>query len=170
MQNADEQFVKNMPPFTAILLWPLRKAAVLPAIAIGSLAAGAAFGSYDLSRRAASALVAAPAPPAQQRGGTGSFAAAASLTVTALVVAAREALFAPAPVPSPRLPLDDSVPLAQRLRNAARLVVHHTRHYPLRFRFTTAFVAGAVGGFVHPLAVAHFNAGGGMRAPGEGEK
>jgi hypothetical protein len=150
--------------FSALLLWPVRKAALLPAVVLGGAAVGAAYGSFDLSRRAACTVVTLP-PAGAERPGTAPFAAFTSLTFTTLVVAAREAMFAPAPVPTPLLPVD-SGPWLQRLRNAASLVRHHTRHYPLRFRFFTAFFAGSVGGVSWPLAEAFYNSGGGQRRRG----
>ena len=154
--------------FSALLLWPVRKAALLPAVVLGGAALGAAYGSFDLSRRAASAVVALPRAGAE-RPGTAPFAAFTSLTFTTLVVAAREAMFAPAPVPTPLLPVDAG-PWLQRLRNAASLVRHHTRHYPLKFRFFTAFFAGSVGGVSWPLAEAFYNSGGGQRRRGAAEE
>jgi hypothetical protein len=146
----------------SLLLWPLRKAALLPAAVLSSAAFGAAYGSYDLSRRAMSALVPLPAQGAE-RPGTTPFSLFTSFTFTCLVVAAREALLAPAPIPTPLLPVD-SGPFLQRLRNSALLVRHHTLAYPVRFRFMTAFVAGCVGGCAQPVAVAYYNAGYGKRA------
>lgn len=150
-----------MPFLSALLMWPVRKVALLPAVVLGGAAVGAAYGSFDLSRRAACAVVTLP-PPADERPGSAPFAAFTSLTFTTLVVAAREAIFAPAPVPTPLLPVDAG-PWLQRLRNAASLVRHHTRHYPLRFRFFTAFFAGCVGGVSWPLAMAYYNSGGQRR-------
>lgn len=141
--------------FAAILLWPLRKAAVVPALLFTSAAVGAAYGSFDLSRRLALAFVEVPERK-REKDGTVAFALFTSLTFTGLVVAAREALFAPAPVPTPLLSVD-SGPLLQRLSNAGRLMQHHTVHYPLRFRFMTAFVSGCVGGMAYPIAVNFFN-------------
>jgi hypothetical protein len=142
---------------SALILWPLRKAALLPAAVLGGAALGAAYGSYDLSRRAACAVIPLP-PPGAERPGSEPFATFTALSFTALLVAAREAVFAPAPVPTPLLPVDAG-PWLARLRNAAALVSHHTRHYPLRFRFYTAFIAGCVGGVSYPLALSLFNTG-----------
>ena len=148
---------RGMPFFLSLLLWPVRKAALLPAAVLGGVAVGAAFGSYDLSRRAACSFIALPSD-IEARPGTQAFSLFTSLSFTTLLVAAREALFAPAPVPAPLLPLE-SGPILQRLRNAAALVRHHTIHYPLRFRFATAFVAGCVGGISYPVSIAYYNIG-----------
>lgn len=144
----------------ALLLTPLRNAAVLPAMILGGTAVGAAFGSFDLSRRAVSLLVPLPGP-GKERHGTFSFASGLSFSTSMAIVAAREAMFSPVVVPPPVYPSGSNVPLFTQISNGFKVMAHTVRHYPIRFRFATAFVAGVAGGVSWPLYVSYFNSKGG---------
>jgi hypothetical protein len=130
-----------MAPFF-LVFFSLRKLAYLPIAAVSTVALGAAWGSFDLSRRTVAMLL----PPAgSPRPGSSFVAGGASCTVGALIVALREVLFSPAPVAAPALP-PAGAPLAQRLQGAALLARHGLLHYPYKFRFLSALVAGAGSG------------------------
>lgn len=100
----------------SLLLWPLRKAAVIPAALLSATAIGAAFGTFDLSRRSVSTLI----PRHGIRAGTDSVSAAAAALSAGTVLAVREMLFAPRAVAPPHLPLE-GVPMRTRLSNATQL-------------------------------------------------
>ena len=99
-----------------LLSWPLRKAALIPVAAISACAVGAAFGSFDLSRRATALLLPSGAE-AQQRPYTTLVSSVAATGVAAAIVSVREVLLAPAPVPPLVLPTGPSVAAMQRIRN-----------------------------------------------------
>lgn len=124
-----------------VVLFSLRKLAYLPAATVSAIALGAAFGSFDLTRRCFS--FAFP-PHGTPRPHAALVAGGASLTVASALVAIREALFAPARVPPPAVPAGG--PLLARLRSAALLSQHVVRTYPYKFRFLNAFFAGVSGG------------------------
>jgi hypothetical protein len=157
-----------VPPWW--LLWPLRKAALLPAVGITFAAAGGALGSFDLAKKLSKAVLPSdPTLPAgtKKAGGGGKGGSAAdprpplivylsSAAGAAAVVAVRELMFAPVVPPAPVLPVDGSVPMQARLRNAAVMALHTVVHYPYQFRFTTSFVAGTAGGVLFTLAERFF--------------
>ena len=134
-------FLVEMAPFI-LILFSMRKIAMLPAATVSLLALGAAFGSFNLARKS---LGLAFPPKGAPRPGSDLVAGGASLTVASFLVAIREVLFAPTPVPPPALPLG-GLPLMSRLRNAALLSKHSLLHYPYRFRFVNACIAGAGAG------------------------
>ena len=76
-----------------LFFFSLRKLSLLPAAFASLLAAGAAFGTFDLTRRVAETQL----PTRKPRPGSRLVAGATSLTAATFLVAAREALFAPPP-------------------------------------------------------------------------
>lgn len=154
-----------MPPFW--ITWPLRKAALVPVVAIGATALGAAVGAFDLTRRAAAAVL----PVRSRRPGTVAVAWSAAAVSGGGVLVLREVFFAPPVIPPPSLPVDVSVPLPSRLRNAGIVAAHTVLHYPYAFRFTGAFAAGAAAALAFVVAEKAFNARGNaaeLRVPGAG--
>lgn len=143
-----------MAPFW--IVWPLRKAAAVPAVAIGAAALGAAVGSFDLTRSLTSMVV---GRSRTSRRGTTFVATSAALGIGAGVVALREALFAPLVVPPPVLPIDGQVSMAMRIQNASIIAAHVVKHYPYRFRFTNAFVAGAAAAVAYVASEKLYNSG-----------
>jgi hypothetical protein len=128
-------------PAPFVVLLSLRKLAYLPVATVSAVALGAAFGSFDLTRRAVASLF----PPAgRARRGAVYVNAGASLTVASFLLAIREVVFLPAFVPPPAVPLGG--PSLERLRGAARVARHTLRHYPYKFRFLSACLAGVGGG------------------------
>jgi hypothetical protein len=144
-----------MPPFW--ITWPLRKAALVPVVAIGAAALGAAVGAFDLTRRAVSVVL----PVRKRRPGTSAVAWSAAAVSGGGVLVLRELFFAPNVIPPPALPVDASVPLPARLRNAGIVAAHTVLHYPYAFRFTGAFAAGAAAAAALVVAEKVFNAGAG---------
>jgi hypothetical protein len=163
---------RGMAPFPAWLLWPLRKAAIIPVVGITLGAASALYGSFDLSRR----VLAFAAPPHQpRRTGSNAVAYSAAAALAGTVIGAREMLFKPVIPQAPDLPLD-GVPLQVRLRNASVLAMHAVVNYPYRFRFGTSFAAGVAGAVGYVVADRLYNgpagrgkataAAGGAKQPG----
>ena len=110
---------RRMAPISLLLLWPLRKAAVIPAALLSSLALGAAFGSFDLARKGTRLLL---PHSTSKRSGTDAVAAASAATVAGGMLTLRELLFAPRAVPLPALRVDGAAQhLGERLRNASVL-------------------------------------------------
>ena len=143
-----------MPPFW--VTWPLRKAAVIPAVAIGAIAVGATAGAFDLTYRSASLVLS----PKTRRNGTALVSWSAALISGSGILAIRELVFAPSVVPPPKLPLDSSVPLPARARNAGIVMMHTVMHYPYQFRFTNAFVVGVAAALAYAVAERAYNTGG----------
>lgn len=148
-----------IPPLW-LLLWPLRQAAVIPAVLIGSVVFGGAVGAFDLSRRVTSLAF----PVRTRRSGTRTVAWSAAITAGGGIVAIREFLFRPPTIPPPGLPVDASVPLVTRLKHASIISMHTVVHYPYVFRFTNAMLAGGIAGVAYVAAERMFNADGGIPA------
>ena len=169
-----------MPPFWVV--WPLRKAALVPAgecvyvsaeamhgayrhglipslfddaVAISAVALGAAVGSFDLTKRVVASVLPAKTP---RRPGSSTVAWSSAIASGSGILVLRELFFAPPVVPGPALPVDASVPLVVRLRNAGMIAAHAVLHYPYAFRFTGAFAAGSAAAVAYVLADRAFNA------------
>jgi hypothetical protein len=109
-----------MPPPWLVLL-PLRKAAAVPALLVTGAAVGAAYGTFDLSRRFTAIFVGRP-----RHGATPPPAWAAAGVAAAAVTAFRERFLAPAVPKPPVLPLE-GVPMDIRLRNLMVLALVGSR-------------------------------------------
>jgi hypothetical protein len=101
---------------------PLRKAATIPVIGISVAMLGAAYGSYDLTRR----FITIPFPSSKTPPKTSFlnplFSYAGTGILTVLVVTARERFLAPTVPKPPNLPLED-VPLEIRIKNATTIAM-----------------------------------------------
>ena len=163
-----------------ILMWPLRQAATIPALIITTTVLGAAWGSFDLSRRFTVAIVPrrAGAPPP-----SAVLCSATAMTCGGAVLWIREGLFAPRVIPPPALSIDVG-PLMTRAANAATIfrvrrhagglsragafarppytlinphthfqnLQHTVSHYPWRYRFGSAVASGVCGGVAYAVA------------------
>jgi len=136
------------------ILWPLRKAAIIPVVVLTVGVTGASFGSFDLARRGLGAFM----PSAKkERKLTRVVAGGAAVTAMGAAVVVREALFPPHVPAPPSLGLSGSLPLAQLIRNATATALHVVVNYPFSHRFTTSFVAGTSGGLVYAVAAYLYN-------------
>lgn len=146
-----------MAPWSILLWWPLRKAALVPAVVIGVGCVAGFVGAADLSVRAARLVGAGTKKkPEELNKGTQAIAGTVAVSVSAAIVSIREAYFKPAAPPALNLPVE-SVPISVRLSNASRMMMHSVQHYPYRFRFFSVIMAGSVAGVTYVLAERAYN-------------
>jgi len=149
-----------MPVWTALLWWPLRKAAIIPGVAISVAGLAALVGTADLA--AATVRLVLPGSGAVADADKRRFSKLVSVSVAATVsgaiIAARELLLRPTVPPPPPLPVTAG-PVRDRIVNAYTVSKHVLTHYPYRFRFATAFVAGGAAGAAYAISDWAYNRG-----------
>jgi hypothetical protein len=146
---------KSMAGFFKLLLWfPVRKAAAIPIVAIGTLSAAGLYGAFDLSR-GLTRLAVRPDPKEKQRPGTSAIAAGMTAVVAGGVLLTREIFSKPKMPKSPFLPMTPEqlakLSFTSRWIQAGMTMAHVIRHYPYQFRFISVFVGGSVGGVTYAL-------------------
>jgi hypothetical protein len=143
-----------------LIVWPLRKAAVLPAIAIGAVVLGGTVGAFNMTHRVLSLVF----PVRVRKSGSGAVAWSAAIASGSGVIAIRELFFRPPIAPPPALPVDASLPFAVRLKNAGLLAAHTVANYPYTFRMTSAMAAGSIAAVAFVIAERFYNADAAARA------
>lgn len=141
-----------MAPFAAFLLWPLRKAAVVPIALISAAAGGACWGAYELTRM--SVHIIAP-PPRRPRDGTAAIGVGAALGAGGAITAISRVALRPLTPPYVGEPADLSL---RGLRSAAGAVRHTLVTYPYRWLVLTVFAAGSAAGVAQVFAERAYNA------------
>ena len=117
----------------------------MPAVLLGTICIGGAYGSYSLTRGFLKAFV--PSTTSEHHKVVRFIepvAYGSAIGGGALLLWLRE-LYCPKMPPAPKLSTD-SGPIGQRMSNTATLWAHTIKHYPYRYRFVSFFAAGCAAG------------------------
>lgn len=131
-----------LPLLPAWLLWPLRKAALIPAIALTMGSIAASVGAINATTRLLHVFVRVPPTgDGKRRRGTDVMALTAAASTATGVTAFRELFLRPRAPAAVALPIDN-VSFVTRLANAGHAMAHYLFHWPYRFRFYSILHAG----------------------------
>jgi NADH:ubiquinone oxidoreductase subunit 6 (subunit J) len=142
-----------------LLLWPLRKAAIIPSVAVLSGIVFAYVGAADISYTVSKILLPSKHSGTQKTDANGTQAVASSvaLSLSAAIVTVRELYFKPAIAAPPTPPAAASQSFTAQMSSATASMKHFLQTYPYKFRFTSVVVAGAVAGSTYRATEVAFN-------------
>jgi hypothetical protein len=144
------------PSLINVVLWPLRKVAIVPAVTIGGFFFAAYLGSAELSANATRAIFGSVRKEDSQPG-TQLVATAGALSISCAFAVVREYFFRPKVVLPPTFP--EKAEGMAYLHARASLWAHYVRHYPYSYRAKTVFAAGSIAGVCYTALENRWNAG-----------